>query len=235
MRRPRIDAAATLSRARARRRVCRRACLVPVAALAFALAGGCASSPPVRFYTLTPIAPETRLTVPPGTAQIQLNRLTVPAELDRLSLVRRIDATRLQIADDDRWAAPLDDMIRRVLSADLAARLPENLVIDPNQPQAGERRQSLAVDFQDLYADAGCAVTLRATWVLTAPPAQNASTKNEAGAGDRMQVSEELQVPSGSACSGAAAVPGVMSRALASLSDRIAAHIAQTSAAERQP
>src|SRR5262249_52028624 len=109
------------------------------AVLLAALAGGCASSPPIRFYTLTPIAPESRPTAPPEGARVRLNRVTVPGELDRVQIVKRIDATRLQIDDQSRWAAPLDDMIRRVLTADLAARLPANAVADANELAGGER------------------------------------------------------------------------------------------------
>jgi uncharacterized protein len=194
-----------------------------IVAATAALLGACASSPPMRYYTLTPIAPEARVAVPADTAPIQLSRISVPGELDRVQLVRRLDATRLQIAEQDRWAAPLEEMIRRVLSADLAARLPPELVVDPNESVPGERRQGLAVDIQDFYADAGCAVTLRATWVLSAPLQGGAQKADRAPAAT--QVREETQVPGG-ACSGAGAVPEAMSRALALLSDRIAARIA---------
>jgi hypothetical protein len=103
--------------------------------------------------------------------------------------------------------------------------------MDPNEPQAGERRQALSVDIQDFYADAGCAVTLRATWVLATPQIQG--PKGDRGSGGA-QASEETQVPGGG-CSGPAAVPEAMSRALALLSDRIVAHIANAAPAARAP
>ena len=54
---------------------------------------------------------------------LRVERVTIPGELDRLELVRRSSANRLQIAVFDRWAAPLEDMIRRIATADLTARL----------------------------------------------------------------------------------------------------------------
>jgi uncharacterized protein len=194
-----------------------------------ALAGGCASSPPIRFYTLTPIAPESRPTAPPEGVRVRLNRVTVPGELDRIQIVRRIDATRLQIDDQSRWAAPLDETIRRVLTADLAARLPANAVADANGMAGGEHVHTLTVDIQEFYPDSGCSVALRATWVLTPPqPAQG-----KGAAAPAKQFTEESQVPSSGACSGPDAVPQSMSRALGLLSDRIAAAVAAATVADR--
>lgn len=198
--------------------------------LAAALACACASSPPMRFYTLSSIDPESRPQVSPNTLPVRITRVTLPGELDRAQLVRRIDPTRLQIDDQNRWAAPLDDMIRRVLSADLATRLSSNLVLDANEPAEGQRVQGLAVDVHDFYADADCTVTLQATWILTPPQLG----KNDGGqTTPPRQAREQTQVPASGACSGVDSVPGAMSRALALLSDRIAAAVAGSATAAR--
>jgi hypothetical protein len=167
----------------------------------------------VRYYVLTVVKPESRLATSADLVAVRLDRLTVPTELDRAELLQRMDATRIQLLEDDRWAAPLDDMIRRVLTADLAARLPADRVADPNEPAAGERRQSLAVDIQRFDGDSACVVTLRAAWVLKPPD------------GSSQRGSEETHVASGN-CAGAASLPVAMSQALAQLSDHLAALIA---------
>lgn len=208
-------------------------CRLPCAGLlAAALACACASSPPMRFYTLTSIDPESHPQVSPNTTPVRITRVTLPGELDRAQLVQRIDPTRLQIDDQDRWAAPLDDMIRRVLSADLAARLSSNLVLDANEPAEDQRVQALALDIHDFYADAGCTVTLQATWILT-PPQRPAGKDEGSQTTHARQAREQTQVPASGACSGAASVPGTMSRALALLSDRIAAAVAAAPTAAR--
>jgi uncharacterized lipoprotein YmbA len=184
-------------------------------ASALCFVSACASSPPVRYYTLSDIAPDARLTAPSEDAPVRVDRVTIPSELDRSQVVRRIDANRLQIAELDRWAGPLDEMIRRVLSADLAARLPEQMVADPNEPALGERRRLLSVDILEFYGDASCAVTLRAGWVIKQPAAPS------------VRGTEEAHVPS-NGCDGA--LPATMSRALAQLSDRIAASVARAHA-----
>jgi uncharacterized lipoprotein YmbA len=167
----------------------------------------------MHYYTLTEIPATARLTAAGDTVPVRLDRVTIPTELDRSQLVRRIDATRLQIVDGDRWAAPLDDTIRRVLSGDLAARLPPNMVANPNEPSIGDKRQLLSVDIAEFYGDAACAVTLRAAWLLKQPDSQSS------------RGNEEARIPGSGDCSGSGTLPAVMSQALAQLSDRIAAAI----------
>jgi uncharacterized lipoprotein YmbA len=142
---------------------------------------------------------------------IRLDRVTVPGELDRPEIVQRADANRLRISELDRWAAPLDDTIRRVLTADLAARLPPQAMLDPHQPFSGPQPTSLVVDIQDFYGDPSCTVTLRAAWTLK--PAR----------GEALAATEAVETPAAGPCPDA--LPATMSRALAQLSDRIAVAI----------
>jgi uncharacterized lipoprotein YmbA len=179
----------------------------------------------MHFYTLSEVS---STAAPPrnaagNTTPVRLDRVTIPTELDRAQIVRKIDATRLQFLENDRWAAPLDDTIRRVLSNDLAARLPPGLIADPNEPAVGEKRQSLSIDVQEFYGDSSCAVTLRAAWVLKATDTQSS------------RGTEDVQVPASSGCAGAESLPPAMSQALAQLSERIAAVIAHTPAPPPAP
>jgi uncharacterized lipoprotein YmbA len=169
----------------------------------------------MHYYTLSSLPAAARMTVPADTVPLRLDRVTIPGELDRLELVRKVDATRIQIAEQDRWAAPLDEMIRRVLSEELASLLPPQMVASPNEPSVGERRQSVAVDIQEFYADAACAVTLSGSWTIRSPDNKHNS-----------QGSARVQVPASAACSGTAAIPAVMSQALSQLADRMARAIA---------
>ncbi|MBV8742843.1 MAG: membrane integrity-associated transporter subunit PqiC [Sinobacteraceae bacterium] len=136
---------------------------------------GCASAP-VHYYTLSSVPPAGSATPLQLTAPLGLERLTVPTELDRMQLVRRLDSTRVQILDEHRWAAPLDDMMRRVLTEDLALRLGSGAIAEPNEPANGERRASLAVDIREMYGDVDCAVTLHAAWTLKMTPAARTRT-----------------------------------------------------------
>ncbi|MEA3176927.1 MAG: uncharacterized protein QOI59_450 [Gammaproteobacteria bacterium] len=167
----------------------------------------------MHYYTLTETPAPSRLTAPDNMTPIRLDRVTIPTELDRSQIVRRLDSTQLQIVEADRWAAPLDETIRRILSNDLAARLPPGAVANPNEPSIGEKRQSLAVDIAEFYGDSACKVTLRAAWTLKQSDSQSLHGNEEATAS-----------PQG-ACTGAGPIPAAMSQALGVLSDQIAAAV----------
>ena len=157
----------------------------------------CASSAPMRYYTLTAVAPSSAPVAMSTT--VRLGHVSIPRELDRSELVQRIDATQINLHEQDRWAAPIEDLVRRTLKDDLDARLPAN-------GNAGAASRVLSVEIEELIADANCNVTLRATWTLTDPATQK---------------SEKIDTPVGGACT-TSALPGTMSRALAELTDRIA-------------
>jgi uncharacterized lipoprotein YmbA len=84
---------------------------------ALLLLGGCASSPSTNFYTLSDTATET--TAPAGVGHVIITGVTIPGEIDRPEIVRRVGPNQLSVAESDRWAAPLDDTIRRVLTDDI--------------------------------------------------------------------------------------------------------------------
>ena len=164
--------------------------------------GGCASSAPLRYYTLSDV-PGTAGSA--GASAIRVGRVKIPGELDRSELVQRIDANRLKIAEQDRWAAPLDEMIRRVLAADLQSRT----------GAASNAPSTLSLDIDDFIGDATCTVTLRASWELK-PAGANAAPS---GSGHE---SIQIAAPSSTTCT-VGALPAAMSQALAQLSERILA------------
>jgi hypothetical protein len=176
------------------------------------LFAACQSSPPTHYFALTEIAPSAPRVTLAALIPIRVERVTIPGELDRLDLVRRSSANRLQIATFERWAAPLEDMIRRVLTDDLAARFAPGTIASVNEPAAGDPRRHLYIDVQEFTADEHGTVALRAAWLLQTP--------NAAG----MRGSEEVTVDAVNTTGDAAAA--AMSRALAGFTDRIAAALA---------
>jgi len=189
----------------------------------------CGSSPPQRYYTLQAIA------LPAGTAGtavapenqivVRIQPVIIPPELDRVELVSRGGPYRVHIADSDRWAAPLDDQIRRTLNDDLAARLPANLVADPNEPATQEPRRLLSIAVIEFYADAECGATLRADWTLRGPKAEN------------RRGSEQFKTHDAVSCMAGtpAALAAAMSAALGTLSERLAAVILAQPASSATP
>jgi hypothetical protein len=129
-----------------------------------ALPSGCSSSPPARFHALAPVAPEK---VPPSVsgAPVRVAPVRTPAVLDRQELVRRTSATGLEVSAVDRWGAPLAEMVREVLTLDLAERLPEGMVVFPDEPAPPEVG-AVVVDILRFDRDAAGEVELVASWSL---------------------------------------------------------------------
>ncbi len=119
----------------------------------------------------------------------------------------RAGTNRIQVADFERWAAPLPDQIQRVLSDDLASRLAPGLVLPIDQPTTDQAHRTLSVAIEEFYGDKRCAVSLRAAWTLAAPNAPP------------QRGSERVQLPPSAPCEGE--LPAAMSRALALLADRL--------------
>jgi uncharacterized protein len=167
---------------------------------ALLLLGGCASGPPTNFYTLSDTAPEA--TAPASVGRVVITGVTIPGEIDRPEIVRKIGPNQVSVADSDRWAAPLDDTIRRVLIDDIGRRMPGA----PAEPQ-----RPVTVDIHEFYGDASCNVTLRAVWTLKQVGTQPHT--------------EEIQVPSSGSCP--TTLAATMSIALGQLTDRIIAGVAR--------
>jgi hypothetical protein len=171
---------------------------------------GCGSSPPTRFYILNEIAPPTApVPIVANQIPVRVEPVAIASELDRPELVTRSGPNRVHVAGSERWAAPLPDQIRRVISDDLSTRLPPGLVADPTESSTTEPRRLLRIAIAEFYADENCAVTLRASWSLADQH------------GQQLHGAEQVQLPSSAPCSGD--MPAAMSRALAVLADRLAA------------
>ncbi len=139
------------------------------ARLAFLLLflAGCGTSPETRFFELEPV-PGGR---PPGTvpaAPLTVNAVHLPPVLDRLEIVQRGTQGSVVINGTDRWAAPLDQMARRVLARDLAVRLGSGRVIEPDAPRPGGPVLGLVVVMQEFGADASGDVVLEGEWTVLA-------------------------------------------------------------------
>jgi uncharacterized lipoprotein YmbA len=179
------------------------------ALLGLALLSACSHSPPTRFYTLSDAAPEG--TPPFGVGLVRIVSVSIPGELDRPELVRRVGPNQLSIAGLDRWAAPLDQTIQRVLADDVSLRAPSS---------ASGQQYAVSVDIREFYGDANCNVTLRAVWTVRLAHGSSGPTHPDGAP----PVNESIQVPSSGACP--AALPAAMSVALGQLSDRILAGVA---------
>ncbi|HET7884517.1 MAG TPA: PqiC family protein [Acetobacteraceae bacterium] len=169
------------------------------------MVAGCGSSPTTHFYTLEPVPggqSAVRADVP-----IVVGHVDLPGELDRQSLVTHGGGTTIKVSDQDRWAAPLDELVRRALTGDLRTRLPSATVLAPGDPVPKNAR-TLTVNVRRFMADAAGRVTLDADWVVQghgAPAASRQASVQVAANGDS-----------------ADAITVAMSQALGQLADQVA-------------
>lgn len=138
--------------------------LIPV--LLLLTLSACASSPPTRFFALEPASPSSAAPAAEDAGSpLKIDAVHIPPALDRESMVRGESGNQLQISSQDRWAGDLGEMIRRVLTQNLASRLPTGMVIAPDSPAPPSAR-GLVVDILTFQPQAAGEVVLDADWSL---------------------------------------------------------------------
>src|SRR5215813_9409708 len=104
--------------------------------LASFISAGCsffdAKPDPSRFFSLTSL-PRTGQTAQDATVTNQLilgiGPIKLPGYLDRQQMVTRISQNRFAVAENDRWAEPLDENFSRVLSQNLSILLQTDKIV----------------------------------------------------------------------------------------------------------
>ncbi len=181
---------------------------------ALLLLAACSSSPTTNYYALAPVSPTNQPAAcrVNGAAPFKFDSVTIPGSIDRLQFVRSAGPNRLNVAEFDRWAAPLDDQIRRVLSDDLAQRLPAGRVIAPQAASGSEAPRLIAVDVDRFDADLAGHIVLAADWSLV--NGKQVTTRKT----ERIEADADATAYDSDAAA--------MSRTLGILADHIAASIA---------
>src|ERR1700730_8161612 len=135
-------------------------------ALTALMLAGCGASEHSRFYVLTENPTVlARATVDPPTTTVALGAVRLPAALNRPQMARGLASHEISYSEYDRWAGPLEDMVRRVLIADLDGRLAPNMVLIEDNPSS-PASLALAVDVIRFDADAAGLVALNARWEI---------------------------------------------------------------------
>ena len=135
-----------------------------------ALASGCASTPPSRFYTLTPLPAAARQAAPTGgTLAIGLGPVTFPAFLDRPQIVSRDSANRLDLDEYRRWAGTIQDDFMRVWSENLSYLIgTSRIVIFPTEVRYPLDFR-IAADVLTFEGDPQGDVVLKVRWSILDP------------------------------------------------------------------
>ncbi|MGH7058449.1 MAG: PqiC family protein, partial [Acetobacteraceae bacterium] len=128
------------------------------------LLSGCASAKTAT-YTLSAVPPANpthghKLKVP-----IEVGEVSIPALIDRNEIVLRAPSDRLAVAGTSVWGAPIGQLIRTALSADLTERLAPGSVLPPGAPAPAGELRILTVVVRKFGGDTTGRVVLDAAWV----------------------------------------------------------------------
>lgn len=139
----------------------------PLAALATlgvaALATGCGSTPPSRFYTLSGTATPTATA---SNVSVVVGPVSVPATVDRPQIVLTTGANQVALDEFNRWASPLQNNISRVVAANLVALLGAPRVsLSPQTLSAGADFR-VVIEVQRFDSTLGESANLDAVWTV---------------------------------------------------------------------
>ncbi len=171
------------------------------------------SSPPTNFYTLAPVPPAHRIVGSRPIGPIEVAEVAVPATIDRNAIVLSAGDDRLEVSSNDQWAAPLGQLVRQTLTADLQARLPDGSVLPPGGIAPGGGLRILILNIQGFIGGVDGTVVLNTGWELV-----------KAGSTDVLRSGHEV-IRVRAASGKAADIVPAMSQAVGALADRIAAAI----------
>ena len=186
-------------------------CLLWAAVL---LAGGCGHSPATQFFTLMPVRsdqPRSAVALDP----VQVRVVHIPEMLDRPQRVVQSSPERLEIIEQQRWGAPLNDMVRRILTENLTARLPQGTVLAPEIP-APPMARGIVVYIEEFQPEPAGRVVLDVSWSVAKVQGQSLP-KNSSSAADPREM-RRFEV---TAANDPDAQVAAMSRLLGQLADAI--------------
>jgi len=86
---------------------------------------GCASTPPTRFYTLSPLPGSDK---PGGSGSDQcvsigIGSVRIPVYLEQIKIVTYLNQNEYMVGEYSRWSEPLEANISRILAANLTSLL----------------------------------------------------------------------------------------------------------------
>jgi uncharacterized protein len=124
---------------------------------------GCGTSAPSKFYSLS--STSTPVGVVPANLAVLVGPISIPAGVDRPEFVVQDSANKVDIEEFNRWSAPLNDSIAKVVAGDLSALLgtPDVATAPLANFNAAYR---VTIDVQRFDSIRGQGAVLDAVWVV---------------------------------------------------------------------
>lgn len=139
-------------------------CLM-IAMLAMLLLSACSSSPPVRYFTLSPIDAAFQQD-PDDAFMLGLGPFRMPDYLNRSQIVTRGANSEIQVDEFSRWSEPLATSLLRIVSADVDNLLQGVVVVVfPYEPFVRDQvKYRLVGDINRFEADHRGQIVLEVQW-----------------------------------------------------------------------
>lgn len=125
------------------------------------LLSSCASTSP-HFHTLVPESERNPSTAVAADLRLKVDRVRIPAQVDRLELVTRLSDGGIAIADGERWIAPVADELQSALSVELLRKLGDADHVDP----AGSDSMSVRLNVERFESAPSRYALIEASWSL---------------------------------------------------------------------
>jgi uncharacterized lipoprotein YmbA len=127
------------------------------------LATGCGSTPAPRLYTLSAgTGPATTS----SNISVSVGPVSIPAVVDRPQIVVATGPNQVRLEEFNRWAAPLQNSIARVVAENLVAMLGTPRVTLSPQTLSADADYRAAIEVQSFDSLPGEAAVLDAVWTV---------------------------------------------------------------------
>ena len=125
----------------------------------------CSSSPAPRLYIIEPMSASASTQID-NDLSIGVGRVTLPAHLNRKEIVTHDKRYRVNSAEFDRWAEPLDHNITNALAENLSVLIPSDQVIAYPWDSAHDFDFTVQVRVITFGANPDGEVVLIASWMI---------------------------------------------------------------------
>ncbi len=139
------------------------------------LAGCRSSTPPVEFYTLSPltfVSEADKITGLGDNIAVGVGPLQIPNIIDRPQIVTRMGPNKIKVAEFHRWAGSVYEDFLRVVTMNLAALLPSSLVVAFPWEDYFVPDYRIYMEVQQFDGRLGQYAQLVITWTITAREAR---------------------------------------------------------------
>ena len=186
--------------------------------LCLTMSGGCGTTPPTQFYTLTPLPSASESSASVDTSQpdpsVAVSRVKLPQYLDRPQIVTRTSRNTLELAEFHHWPGSLAENVATVLAENLSIMIPTDRVTTLPKKVAIPIDYEVFVDVIHFERNADDMVTLDARWHILDPNGTSVTDSHSSHFNEMVSTESYQQVVA------------AMNRALDELSKEIASEIA---------